>query len=102
MKPILKNDLYGQLTRDATAALKDWKVEEAEALAKKAIAEEHTRPEAFNILGIVMEIRNDQYQAQTYYRAALAFDPAYDPARKNLDRSTGVNNSVTWDMGDKR
>lgn len=102
MKPIVKNDVYGQLTHGATAALKAWNTEEAEYLAKKAIAAEHTRPEAYNILGIVMEIRNDQCQAQTYYRVALAFDPTYDPARNNLDRSTGVSTGTTWDMGDKR
>lgn len=96
----MKNELYDQLTRDATAMLKAWNIEEAESLAKKAIVTEPTRPEAFNILGIVMEIRNDQSQAQMYYRAALAFDPTYDPARKNLYRSTGVSNSVTWDLGE--
>ena len=53
---------------------------------RKAVSLDPTRPEAFNLLGILMEIRHHQPEAQEQYRAALALDPTYEPARKNLDR----------------
>ncbi|MFZ2053859.1 MAG: response regulator [Candidatus Aminicenantales bacterium] len=53
---------------------------------KRAIALDPTRPEAFNILGVLMEVRQDHIEAREQYRAALSLDPTYEPARKNLDR----------------
>jgi hypothetical protein len=35
-----------------------------------------------------MEIRGDRIEAQKNYRAALSLDPSYEPAIKNLRRST--------------
>jgi hypothetical protein len=35
-----------------------------------------------------MEIRGDRVEAQKNYRAALSLDPSYEPAIKNLHRST--------------
>jgi hypothetical protein len=37
-----------------------------------------------------MEIRGDRIEAQKNYRAALSLDPSYEPAIKNLQRSTDV------------
>jgi DNA-binding response OmpR family regulator len=53
---------------------------------RKAISLDPTRPEAFNLLGILMEVRHDWVEAQQQYRAALALDPTYEAARKNLNR----------------
>jgi DNA-binding response OmpR family regulator len=47
------------------------------------------RPEAFNLLGALMEIKGDRIEAQKNYRTALSLDPSYEPAIKNLQRSTG-------------
>jgi DNA-binding response OmpR family regulator len=55
---------------------------------RKAIFLDPTRPEAFNLLGALMEIRGDRLEAQKNYRAALSLDPSYLPAIKNLQRST--------------
>ncbi len=55
---------------------------------RKAIGLDPTRPEAFNLLGALMEIRGDRDEAQKNYRAALSLDPSYDPAIMNLQRST--------------
>jgi DNA-binding response OmpR family regulator len=55
---------------------------------RKAIFLDPTRPEAFNLLGALMEIRADRLEAQKNYRAALSLDPSYAPAIKNLQRST--------------
>jgi DNA-binding response OmpR family regulator len=55
---------------------------------RKAIFIDPGRPEAFNLLGGLMEIRGDRIEAQKNYRAALSLDPSYEPAIKNLRRST--------------
>ena len=55
---------------------------------RKAIFIDPGRPEAFNLLGGLMEIRGDRSEAQKNYRAALSLDPSYEPAIKNLRRST--------------
>ena len=57
---------------------------------RKAISLDPGRPEAFNLLGALMEIRGDRIEAQKNYRAALSLDPSYQPAIKNLQRSTDV------------
>jgi len=55
---------------------------------RKAIFLDPARPEAFNLLGALTEIQGDREEAQKNYRAALALDPSYAPAIKNLARST--------------
>jgi DNA-binding NtrC family response regulator len=55
---------------------------------RKAVSADPGRPEAFNLLGALMEIRGDRKEAQKNYRAALSLDPSYEPAIKNLGRST--------------
>ena len=58
---------------------------------RQAIALDSSRPEAFNLLGAMLEIQGDKYEAQKNYRAALALDPSYNPAIQNLHRSTEWN-----------
>jgi DNA-binding response OmpR family regulator len=60
----------------------------ATELARSAVALEPGRPEAFNLLGALWEIRGEISEAQKSYRAALAVDPTYKPARDNLTRAT--------------
>ena len=55
---------------------------------RKAIFVDPGRPEAFNLLGALMEIRGDRLEAQKNYRVALSLDPSYGPAIENLRRST--------------
>jgi len=55
---------------------------------RHAIFLDPRRPEAFNLLGALMEIKGDRIEAQKNYRAALSLDPSYEPAMKNLQRST--------------
>jgi DNA-binding response OmpR family regulator len=55
---------------------------------RKAIFVDTRRPEAFNLLGALMEIQGDRAEAQKNYRAALSLDPSYEPAIQNLHRST--------------
>jgi DNA-binding NtrC family response regulator len=94
------------LDRDKIAAEKVRGYEEHIELAKKCIgeqefdgAQEHVRqaiaadaskPEAFNLLGVLLEIGGNKLEAQKDYRAALALDPTYKPADENLSRTTGL------------
>ena len=55
---------------------------------RKAISFDPSRPEGFNLLGILMEMQGDRLEAQKNYRAALSLDPSYKPALENLSRST--------------
>jgi Flp pilus assembly protein TadD len=55
---------------------------------RKAVFIDPGRPEAFNLLGALMEIQGDRIEAQKNYRTALSLDPSYEPAIKNLHRST--------------
>jgi len=56
---------------------------------RKALASDASQAEAHNLLGALMEIGGDIQEAQKHYRAALAMDPAYEPARANLHRLSG-------------
>jgi len=62
---------------------------------RKAVSLDPTRPEAFNLLGVLMEVSHHQSEAQEQYRAALALDPTHEPARKNLYRLTHRK----WEVG---
>lgn len=55
---------------------------------KKAIYFDSSRPQAFNILGVLLEIKGNNLEAQKNYRVALSLAPTYEPAKKNLHRLT--------------
>jgi len=81
------------------AAVEAMDFDSAEAWAQKAIALEPGRPEGFNVLGVLHELRHERLQAQKYYRAALALDPAYKPAQNNLSWSIQWSKTGTLDLG---
>jgi DNA-binding NtrC family response regulator len=58
----------------------------AEAHVRLAIAADTSKPEAFNLLGVLMELRGDWLAALKQYRAALALDPTCKAADENLHR----------------
>lgn len=70
---------------------------------KKAISIAPNRPEAFNLLGAIHELRGDMHEALNNYRAAWNFDPTYEPARKNIERAAGPHpHREPIDFGDLR
>ena len=79
---------YGSAIELAKRSIGDRHFDAAIEHVRKAIFLDPMRPEAFNLLGALMEIRGDRIEAQKNYRAALSLDPSYAPAIKNLDRST--------------
>jgi len=57
-------------------------------IVRKAIAADPAQPEAYNLLGVLFEIKHDWLEAQKFYRAALDIDPTFKPAQANLDRTS--------------
>jgi len=53
---------------------------------KTAIAIEPGKPQAFNLMGAVYELRGDVTEARRYYRAAYWLDQTYTPSRLNIER----------------
>jgi len=68
----------------------------------KAIADDPGQPEAYNLLGALLEITGDWVAAQKFYRAALDLDPTYKPASANLERTTSWHKAGKVDLGPHR
>jgi DNA-binding NtrC family response regulator len=71
----------------------------ARETVRRAIAAEPSQPEAYNLLGALIEIDGDIFEAQKFYLVALDIDPKYKPARTNLKRATSWNISGKIDFG---
>ncbi len=56
--------------------------------ARQAIGVDPSRPEAFNLLGVLYELAGNHEEAMKQYRVATDLDPTYQPAWQNLNRST--------------
>ncbi|MGE5552195.1 MAG: response regulator [Bacteroidota bacterium] len=59
---------------------------DANQYLRRAINLNPERPEPFNLLGASAEHQGDMDGARRMYRVALALDPSYEPAVRNLDR----------------
>jgi DNA-binding response OmpR family regulator len=70
----------------AKRALNLRRFEEAEVHLKQALALDTRSAEGHNLLGVVYEMRNQEDACFEEYRAALEADPAYGPARHNIQR----------------
>jgi FixJ family two-component response regulator len=68
---------------------------------RKAVSFDPARPEAFNLLGVLEELRGNRLEAQKHYRAALSLDPSYEAALVNMGRLTsgGRRRSGGMDLG---
>jgi DNA-binding response OmpR family regulator len=69
--------------------IKGQKFSAALVYAHKAVFVNPRRPEAFNLLGGLYEIRDQRKEAVTNYQVAMEIDPNYGPAQQNLERATG-------------
>jgi DNA-binding NtrC family response regulator len=68
----------------AKQCVADRHLEAAQEHARQAIAINPSRPEAFNLLGALHDMRRQHSQAMKNYRVALDLDPTYKPAQENL------------------
>ncbi|HVX61599.1 MAG TPA: response regulator [Pirellulales bacterium] len=107
-KPFTPEQIRSQVQRVLDRGkLRDGKADDYAArfeLAKHCLSERHTdaavehlhkaislapeRPEAFNMLGAIHEMRGALPEALSNYRAAWNFDPTYEAAKQNLERAT--------------
>jgi len=71
----------------------------ARETARKAIAADPAQPEAYNLLGALLEIKGDGLEAQKFYRAALDIDPTFKAAWANLERTTSWKKFGKIDLG---
>jgi DNA-binding NtrC family response regulator len=78
---------YDEYLQLAKRFVNERRFDSAASVVDKAIAADSTRAEAFNLKGVLLEIRGDVPSAQKMYRVALKLDPGYKQARVNLDRS---------------
>ena len=83
-----KADSYAASIELAKRCIGQYHVEAAIEHVRHAISFDPGRPEAFNLLGALEEIRGNRDEAQRHYRAALSLDPSYKPSIVNLQRST--------------
>ena len=96
---------FAEYLNMAKAEVNNHNFESAVDLLKKATSVDPEKPEPFNLLGIIYEMRNNQPEAMKMYRTALSLDPTYTPANENLDRAGDMNSSKDLDemnLGDEK
>jgi DNA-binding response OmpR family regulator len=71
----------------------------ARETARKSIAADPGQPEAYNLLGALLEIKGDWLEAQKFYRAALDIDPTFKAASANLERTASFHKFGKIDLG---
>jgi FixJ family two-component response regulator len=71
----------------------------ARKTARKAIAADPGHPEAYNLLGALLEIKGDWLESQKFYRAALDIDPTFKAAWANLERTASWYKFGKIDLG---
>ena len=91
---------YQTLIDEARNRLREGDLESAWEFARRAVAVDPARVEAYNLLGALLEIRHDRLEAQKFYRAALDIDPTYRPAGENLERITTSHRLGSIDLGE--
>jgi DNA-binding NtrC family response regulator len=69
----------------ARAKIREDMLDAAVAHLREAERIDPTRPEAFNLLGVVHELRHDRVEARRQYSVALQLRPSYRAARENLE-----------------
>ncbi|MCK8827914.1 response regulator [Natroniella acetigena] len=84
-------DSYEDYLNYAKSCINKRNVRKGEEYLQKAVALDTSKPEAFNLLGVILELKGKILEAQKKYRAALSLDPTYQPAKDNLNRTTKFN-----------
>ena len=72
----------------ARSLIRERRFETAGEHVREALAADESRPEAFNLAGVLAWLRTDRPEARKQWRLALAHDSAYGPAKRNLARAT--------------
>lgn len=94
-----KAEPYPALIAMSNRQISEHLFNDAYETAHRAIAADPARPEAYNLLGALLEIKGDEAASQKFYRAALDIDPSFQPAQANLDRVTSWDKIGGIDFG---
>lgn len=86
-----ETDDLSKLLELARRAASERRLASAEEFLRRAVKLEPNSPEAFCLLGMLLEVRGQVHEALGNYRAALSFDPTNRLARENLDRATEMH-----------
>jgi len=92
---------YASSIELAKKAIMDFHFDAAIEHVRKAVSFDPSRPEAFNLLGVLEELRGNRLEARKHYRAALSLDPSYGAALANIERltSSGWRGAGGIDLG---
>lgn len=93
---------YTSLIELAKRFISDQDFVKARETAQRAIAADPAQPEAYNLLGALLEMDHHRLEAMKFYRAALDIDPTFKPAGVNLDRAASWNKFGKIDIGPNR
>jgi len=86
----------------AKKCIHEHRLDAARENAQRAIAADATRAEAFNLMGVLLEMSGRKLEAQNHYRAALALDPTHRPANENLSRTSGLTAGGAFSLDQKK
>ncbi|GMV40051.1 MAG: hypothetical protein AMXMBFR64_17670 [Myxococcales bacterium] len=92
---------YDATLARARAAVRRGHLEAGTALAHAALALNPERADALCLCGAILEFQREFSRAQSLYRAAVALDATFAPARTNLSRSTGQVHDLQPLLGDE-
>ncbi|PWM44179.1 MAG: hypothetical protein DBX47_05840 [Clostridiales bacterium] len=87
-----KTDLV-ELCNIVKKLINDKKYSESEKLICQAMSDCPHSPEPHNLMGVLLANMGDQLTAMKHFRAAWALNPAYVPARYNMNRYSEIFNS---------
>ncbi len=93
---------YRSLIEGAKRYISDRNFSGAREMVRKAIAADPSQSEAYNLMGVLSEIKDDLIEARKFYRAALDIDSTYKPAWSNLERITSTNRVGNIDLGHRK
>ena len=80
------NETFDSYISQGRRFLEQKQLDKAMVVIRKAIQLESDRPEPFNLLGAMGELRGDLKAANRMYRVSLALEGSYKPAILNLQR----------------
>ena len=91
---------YDALISEAHHAVEARHLDAALEHARRAVALDPLRPEAFNVMGVATQLEMKIDKAQAYYRSALALDHGYRPAQNNLENTSSFPRRLgQFDLG---
>ncbi|EXJ22663.1 hypothetical protein ADIAL_1917 [Alkalibacterium sp. AK22] len=96
MKSLVGHDEKHQLNtlcKEVERLFKDKQYELCLERATLAVGQYPHAAEPHNLLGVLLEAKGMKAEAMKHYRAAIALEPGYRPARENLYRNGDLSNN---------